>query len=156
MYGKIQDTVFRALDALEIRNGAGHSELRIDKAGNIRIIEIGSRMGGDCIGSDLVPLSTGQDFVAMAVDTAAGKPPVFTEKKKKVSAIRFLMDSNDLKHLQELQKEHPDKVKKVVLEGDVEQAQITDSGSRPGFLFFRQILWKKWKSFFITVPGKIR
>ena len=92
----------------------------------------------------------------MAVDTAAGKPPVFTEKKKKVSAIRFLMDSNDLKHLQELQKEHPDKVKKVVLEGDVEQAQITDSGSRPGFLFFRQILWKKWKSFFITVPGKIR
>ena len=74
MYGKIQDTVFRALDALEIRNGAGHSELRIDKAGNIRIIEIGSRMGGDCIGSDLVPLSTGQDFVAMAVDTALPKP----------------------------------------------------------------------------------
>ena len=30
------------------------------------------------------------------------------------------MDSNDLKHLQELQKEHPDKVKKVVLEGDEE------------------------------------
>lgn len=90
MYGKIQDTVFRALDALEIRNGAGHSELRIDKAGNIRIIEIGSRMGGDCIGSDLVPLSTGQDFVAMAVDTAAGKPPVFTEKRKRFLLFGFL------------------------------------------------------------------
>lgn len=82
--------MFRALDALEIRNGAGHSELRIDKAGNIRIIEIGSRMGGDCIGSDLVPLSTGQDFVAMAVDTAAGKPPVFTEKRKRFLLFGFL------------------------------------------------------------------
>lgn len=152
MYGKIQDTVFRALDALEIRNGAGHSELRIDKAGNIRIIEIGSRMGGDCIGSDLVPLSTGQDFVAMAVDTAAGKPPVFTEKKKKVSAIRFLMDSNDLKHLQELQKEHPDKVKKVVLEGDVEQAQITDSGSRPGFFILQTDTMEEMEELFYHGP----
>ena len=60
----------------------------------------------------------------MAVDTAAGKPPVFTEKKKKVSAIRFLMESNDLKHLQELQKEHPDKVKKVVLEGEIGRAHV--------------------------------
>ena len=87
---KFRIRCFAPLNALEIRNGAGHSELRIDKAGNIRIIEIGSRMGGDCIGSDLVPLSTGQDFVAMAVDTAAGKPPVFTEKKKKVLLFGFL------------------------------------------------------------------
>ena len=54
-----------------MENGAGHSELRIDRDGNVRIIEIGSRMGGDCIGSDLVPLSSGQDFVGMVIDVAA-------------------------------------------------------------------------------------
>lgn len=69
---QVEETVFRALDALGVEFGAGHSELRINKKGEIRIIEIGSRMGGDCIGSDLVPLSTGQDFVGMVVDTAAG------------------------------------------------------------------------------------
>ncbi|MDQ9758371.1 ATP-grasp domain-containing protein, partial [Acinetobacter baumannii] len=69
---KVKENVFRALDALKVEFGAGHSELRIDSKGNIRIIEIGSRMGGDCIGSDLVPLSCGQDFTAMVIDTAAG------------------------------------------------------------------------------------
>ena len=69
---KVKETVFAALSALGVENGAGHSELRIDRSGNVRIIEIGSRMGGDCIGSDLVPLSTGQDFVGMVIDVAAG------------------------------------------------------------------------------------
>ena len=72
MRRKVESVVFRALDALGVKFGAGHSELRINEKGDIRIIEIGSRMGGDCIGSDLVPLSTGQDFVGMVVDTAAG------------------------------------------------------------------------------------
>lgn len=29
-------------------------------------------MGGDCIGSDLVQISTGYDFVNMAIDIACG------------------------------------------------------------------------------------
>lgn len=130
---KVKETVFRALDALEIQFGAGHSELRIDEEGNIRIIEIGSRMGGDCIGSDLVPLSTGQDFVGMVVDAAAGKKPQFQKGDRKVSAIRFLMNEKDLRHLEFLQKTHPKNIKKTVIEADVKNADIVDSGSRPGF-----------------------
>ncbi len=65
MENRIKEIVFKALDALGIVCGAAHSELRISKKGEIRIIEIGSRMGGDCIGSDLVTLATGQDFVRM-------------------------------------------------------------------------------------------
>ena len=60
---KAKEIVFSALDALHIENSAGHSEFKVDENGNIRIIEIGARMGGDCIGSDLVYLSTGNDFV---------------------------------------------------------------------------------------------
>lgn len=133
MKNKVEQTVFAALDALQIRFGAGHSELRIDSKGNIRIIEIGSRMGGDCIGSDLVPLSTGQDFVRMVIDTAAGKKPQFTEGKQRVSAIRFLMSERDLAYLELLEKEHPENICRVVLESDIKNAKIVDSGTRPGF-----------------------
>lgn len=137
MENRIKEIVFRALDALGIVCGAAHSELRISKKGEIRIIEIGSRMGGDCIGSDLVPLSTGQDFVGMVVDTASGKPPVLKEEDRHVAAIRFLMNENDEKLLAELQEKHPDKLRKVVIEGEVKKADIVDSGSRPGFFILQ-------------------
>ena len=77
--------IFAALDALQVKNGAGHSEFRIDEKGDIHIIEIGSRMGGDCIGSHLVPLSTGQDFVGMVVDIALGNAPKFARKQEPMS-----------------------------------------------------------------------
>ena len=137
MENRIKEIVFKALDALGIVCGAAHSELRISKKGEIRIIEIGSRMGGDCIGSDLVPLSTGQDFVGMVVDTASGKPPVLKEADRHVAAIRFLMNENDEKLLAELQEKHPDKLRKVVIEGEAKKADIVDSGSRPGFFILQ-------------------
>ncbi len=137
MENRVKKLVFRALDALGIVCGAAHSELRISKKGEIRIIEIGSRMGGDCIGSDLVPLSTGQDFVGMVVDTASGKPPVLKEADRHVAAIRFLMNENDEKLLAELQEKHPDKLRKVVIEGEAKKADIVDSGSRPGFFILQ-------------------
>lgn len=137
MENRIKEIVFKALDALRIVCGAAHSELRISKKGEIRIIEIGSRMGGDCIGSDLVPLSTGQDFVGMVVDTASGKPPVLKEADRHVAAIRFLMNENDEKLLAELKEKHPDKLRKVVIEGEAKNADIVDSGSRPGFFILQ-------------------
>lgn len=137
MEEKVKETVFRALDALDVKFGAGHSELRIDREGRIRIIEIGSRMGGDCIGSDLVPLSTGYDFVRMVVDTAAGKAPVFDEKKSHISAVRFLMNQNDFRLLENIKKEHPQCLKKEVLEKEEGYAEIVDSGTRPGFFILQ-------------------
>ncbi len=131
---RVKEAVFKALTALKVENGAGHSELRIDEEGSVRIIEIGSRMGGDCIGSDLVPLSTEQDFVGMVVDVAAGNPPKIRENAKHhISAVRFIMNRKDLEKLNWIRKNHPEAIRKIVLEGDVEHCQITDSGSRPGF-----------------------
>lgn len=131
---KVKETVFAALNALGVENGAGHSELRIDRQGNVRIIEIGSRMGGDCIGSDLVPLSTGQDFVEMVVDVAAGNPPKIKEHPEKhISAVRFLMNRKEIHHLNQIKENYPQFIRKIVQEGDVDSAVIVDSGSRPGF-----------------------
>ena len=43
------------------------------------MIEIGGRMGGDCIGSSLVELSTGIDFVRAVIEIALGKETRFEE-----------------------------------------------------------------------------
>ena len=69
----IKENIFKALDALNVQNSASHTEFKIDENGNFGIIEIGARMGGDCIGSDLVRISTGYDFVKMVIDVAVRK-----------------------------------------------------------------------------------
>ena len=63
----------RALDALGLTNGASHSEYKITKEGRIVVMEIGGRMGGDFIGSHLVRLSTGYDFVEGVIRVALGE-----------------------------------------------------------------------------------
>ena len=74
----MQERIFaitrRALDALGITNGASHSEYKITDAGRIVVMEIAGRMGGDFIGSHLVQLSTGYDFLKGVIEVALGEP----------------------------------------------------------------------------------
>jgi biotin carboxylase len=70
LYTSIYAITERALKALGVTNSASHSEYKITDDGRICIIEIGARMGGDFIGSDLVPLSTGYDYVRAVIDVA--------------------------------------------------------------------------------------
>lgn len=104
----VRKTVFSALDALEIKYGASHSEFKVDEQGNIKIIEIGSRMGGDCIGSDLVRLSTGYDFVKMVIDVAAGNKPDFTQVcEPKAAAVRYICSEEDLRYFEKIRDAFP-------------------------------------------------
>lgn len=96
-YEEIYCITQRALDALGLTNGASHSEYKITKDGRIAVMEIGGRMGGDFIGSDLVRLSTGYDFVKGVIDVALGQ---FSEPKlplHKHSGVYFLCE--ETKHL---------------------------------------------------------
>lgn len=61
------------LDALLICHGASHSEFLITADNKVYITEIGGRMGGDFIGSDLVRLSTNYDFVRGVIEVALGE-----------------------------------------------------------------------------------
>lgn len=131
---KVKQVVFKALDALGIENGASHSEFKIDSKGDIRIIEIGARMGGDCIGSDLVQISTGYDFVQMVLDVSLGNKPNFTQKNKpKTAIIKFIFGDKELKELEIIKKEHPDWIWYVSHIEDVGSHEIVDSSTRYGF-----------------------
>ena len=59
-----------SLIALGTENGASHTEIILDKKNNLYIVEVAARMGGDFIGSHLVELSTGFDFLKATIDVA--------------------------------------------------------------------------------------
>lgn len=131
---EIKKVVMKALDALEIENGASHAEIRLDRQGRIHIIEIGSRMGGDCIGSHLVPLSTGQDYVKMVIQTALGQEPQWVENPvRKYAGIRFLFCQEDFEKMEYIRRKYPQAVTEVQIDALPGSRMITDSGSRLGY-----------------------
>lgn len=134
MLKKIEPVMFRALDALKVTDGASHGEFKITPEGRIRIIEIGSRMGGDCIGSDLVYLSTGYDFMEMVIDTACGREPVLERKRKPAKAeIRFLFTLEDVEEMKTYQREHPEEIYRISSLDLSNAGRVTDSSTRIGY-----------------------
>jgi len=134
MQQKVKQEIFKALDALEVKNGASHSEFKIDNKGNVKIIEIGARMGGDCIGSDLVQISTGMDFVKMVLDVACGKEPSFEKvSTPKLAFIKFIFGENEIKQLEKIKKDNPEIIKYVSKIDEIGSRDVVDSSSRYGF-----------------------
>ena len=133
---RVKAIVLKALDALHIQYGASHSELKITGDGDIRVIEIGARMGGDFIGSNLVQLSTGYDFVKGVIEVALGtfSEPVIT--RRAYSGVYFLCKETEWLRDYIL---HPER-----LQG-VQEADITDpelrnvqcSADRSGYLIYQ-------------------
>lgn len=138
---KVQKVMFRALDALKITDGASHGEFKITPEGKVMIVEVGSRMGGDCIGSDLVPLSTGYDYMEMVIDTACGKEPQIVPKSNpKRAEIHFLFTMEDVEEMEEIQKNSPEKIYRVS-EVDLSNLNhVTDSSTRLGYYIMTEDL----------------
>lgn len=133
----IKENIFKALTALNIQNGASHTEFKIDKNGNFGIIEIGARMGGDCIGSDLVQISTGYDFVKMVIDVACGKEPEFTKTTIPTKAvIKFIFTQKDLDEMNKFIKNHKEQIYRIS-EMELENlGKTVDSSSRIGYYIY--------------------
>lgn len=134
---EIKENIFKALTALEIQNGASHTEFKIDKDGNFGIIEIGARMGGDCIGSDLVQISTGYDFVKMVIDVAVGKAPDFTKTTIPTKAvIKFIFTEKDLEEMNKFKEQYPEQIYRIS-EMDLDNlGKTVDSSSRIGYYIY--------------------
>lgn len=91
------EVIKNAVKSLEIFNSAAHVEFRIIDNKEIGIIEIGARMGGDFIGTDLVRLSTGYDYVGMVIDVACNKKLEFNKGKHYDRAnVKFIMSESDI------------------------------------------------------------
>lgn len=85
---KIIDVATQAVAAVGIQNGPAHVEIIVTEEGP-KMVELGARMGGDCITTHLVPLSTGVDMVRNTIDVSLGLKPDVEKKFDKGAAIRY-------------------------------------------------------------------
>ena len=86
---RISEVAKQANKAIGITNGPSHTEIIVTSDGP-KIVELGARLGGDCITTHLVPLSTGVDMVECCIKIALGENPDIASKFAKGSAIRYL------------------------------------------------------------------
>lgn len=130
---EIQREVFKVLDALHVEYGASHNEFKICDDGKVHIIETGARMGGDCIGSDLVSLSTGYDYMKMVIEIACGYKPDLRQKgENKISFIRFLFNTDDKENIEKyLKQKKVTCIRKMIKYLD--NHEVKDSSSRFGY-----------------------
>ena len=133
---RVKAIVLNALNALHIIYGASHAELKITKEEDIRVIEVGARMGGDFIGSDLVPLSTGYDFLKGTIDVALGKfeyPKIIDHK---YSGVYFLCkETESLRYIIENYTDYPEIVGAEIT--NAELRKIECSADRSGYFIYR-------------------
>lgn len=133
---KIKTETLKALNALNIQFGASHSEFKITVDGKVFAIEVGARMGGDFIGSNLVQLSTGYDFVKGVIDVALGhfEEPVI--QATMCSGVYFLSKETD-RLLTVIQQ--PEKYKEII-EAEITDAELHDiqcSADRSGYFIYQ-------------------
>ena len=77
---KVKGCVTKALIALNVNHGSVNMDLLITNDGNVHIIDIGARMGGNLIGSHIIPIGTGIDYMGNMIKAAVGDATDFNPK----------------------------------------------------------------------------
>lgn len=134
MRAKVEQTLYKAFAAMKIEYGAIHPEFRITKDGKIYFMEIATRMGGDCIGTDLTPLSSGYDFMGMVINICQGKAPDFTKiREPKTAEIHYILTPTDLEEYERVQKEEPNTIWRASTIKPLSSKPVLKSADRAGY-----------------------
>lgn len=131
---KIKEETIKCLKALGIQNGAGHSEFKITQNGEVFVIEVGARMGGDFIGSHLVELSTGYDFLKGVIQCALNNFEKPQLPNKNHSGVFFLCEETK-ELLPYFNKNNTFDIEKKILDQNLKS--IHNSSDRSGYLIYQ-------------------
>lgn len=85
----VEQLAIATCETLAFNNCAGHVEIRATSSGP-KVIEVGSRLGGDFITSHLTPISTGTDMISALIDISIGKPPQIEQSVENAGMVLFL------------------------------------------------------------------
>lgn len=134
---EIERVAIAANKAIGIEQGPSHTEIIVTKDGP-KVVELGARLGGDCITTHLVPLSTGVNMVEVCIRIALGEEPIITHTLNCGSAIRYLhQHAGVVKSIKGLDNaEGMPGVKQISIVYGVGErvTDVIDSGSRMGFV----------------------
>lgn len=75
---KIRTCVHKALVALGVNHGSVNMDLLLSESGDVHIVDVGARMGGNLIGSHIIPMGTGVDYMGNMIRAAVGDATDYT------------------------------------------------------------------------------
>ncbi|WP_258538930.1 ATP-grasp domain-containing protein [Flagellimonas abyssi] len=132
----LEDETKKALTSVGVENGAGHTEFKITKNGSVYIIEVGARMGGDFIGSHLVELSTGYDFLEGVINVALDRFDInsIRSSNNNCSGVYFLSKETE-RLLPFFERKNMFDVEKSIM--GKELLRIKNSNDRSGYLIYK-------------------
>ena len=97
---KARQCVEKAIKALGVNFGSVNMDMLITPAGTVHIIDIGARMGGNMIGSCVIPYGTGVDYMACMIRNAIGDIVDLTPAEHGAVATKLLaFDGGVIKQL---------------------------------------------------------
>ena len=132
---RIAALVPRLLTRLHYDNGAAHIEFKVTEDGSLFLIEVNPRGGGDEIADQLVPLSTGFDYIGALILVALGQYTPRTVNTVACSGIYYLCNqTRQLLPFFSTAEGKPWLVSKVVTEEAL--CEATTNYDRNGYLIY--------------------
>ena len=134
---RIRQVTIAANRAVGIENGPSHTEI-IATAEGPKVVELGARMGGDCITTHLVPLSTGIDMVRCCLQLAIGEKPDLTPKFARGAANRYFRQPDgkilSIRGVEEIERMSGVRQVSIVHGAGETVGAVRSSGDRIGFV----------------------
>ena len=137
---KIKDLASRAVLAVGLKNSAAHVEIMVTEQGP-KMVELGARLGGDCITTYLIDTSvSGIDMAQAAIEMSLGITPDVNNYKNsgKCAGIRFIpAEEGTLKEIRGLEEaEKTDNLIKIEITGVIgkKYSKATDDSARFGYV----------------------
>lgn len=87
---KIVNIVKGAIKSLGINFGAVNMDILVTKENKVCIVDVGARMGGNLIGSHIIPIATGIDYMGNIIRASLNESVNFERKLHDVVATRLM------------------------------------------------------------------
>ncbi|WP_108444430.1 ATP-grasp domain-containing protein [Halomonas denitrificans] len=87
---KVKRFLFSVIEGVGIDNSPAHIEFKVDEGVPV-LVEVGARLGGGSITTELIPLATGINMVAAAINLSLGVEPEIRRTHDRTAGIRYLI-----------------------------------------------------------------
>ena len=87
---RITDVVKKAIECLQINFGSVNMDILVTNKNKVCIVDIGARMGGNLIGSHIIPIATGIDYMGNIIKASLNEDVVFNKRENNVVATRIM------------------------------------------------------------------
>lgn len=133
---RINAVVPEILDAVGFGNGACHTEMIVSEKGELFLVEVNPRGGGDEISNTLVFLSTGYDYVKSMIDVALGSFETPVIPVHRFAGIYFLCKQRSNRLPAFCDQSSPDWLVRKEFNPDGQLSDATGNYDRNGFLIY--------------------